>query len=91
MAKLGPDKTTIGCAGFTSCAITSDIRSIVPPSSPFVALTIVARAAIDGAACRMTLRHPCDGIAETTSSAPPSASASEWVTTTRSGSGTSGR
>ena len=42
-AKLGPDSTTTGWPGPTSCPTTWDMRSIVPASSPFVALTITAR------------------------------------------------
>ena len=41
-AKLGPDSTTTARSGPSSSAITSDIRSSVPLSSPFVALTTVA-------------------------------------------------
>ena len=48
-----------------------------------MALTIVARGEMNGAAARITARQPCDGIAETISSVSNSASASASVTITR--------
>ena len=53
-----------------SCAITSDMRSSVPLSRPFVALTIGALGGDVRRGARMTARQPCDGMAETTRSAP---------------------
>ena len=69
MAKLGPDSTATGRAPRTSCAITSDTRSSVSCSMPFVALTMSACREMNGAADRMTARVPCDGSAATTMSA----------------------
>ena len=89
-AKLGPERTTTGCAP-TSCSMTSDIRSSVPPSRPFVALTRTAPLNTCGAAARRTARHPCDGMATTTRSVPSSAVSSECVTLTHAGNVTSGR
>src|SRR5439155_24219260 len=91
LAKLGPDNTTTGRLGPSSCAITSDMRRSVSASSPFVVLTIVADGAMYGAAARITARQPCDGIAETTRSVASNATPSDAVTDTDSGSVTSGR
>ncbi len=91
IAKLGPDSTTIAGPDPNSSAMTSDIRSSVSDSSPFVALTMVARGATKGAADRMTARHPCDGIAETISSVSKSASARASVTVTEAGNEMSGK
>ena len=52
-------------------------------SSPLVALTITApRRQRRATRARITARQPCDGTADTTSSASRSASASAWVTET---------
>ena len=49
-AKLGPESTTTGRSVPSSCAITSDIRRSVSVSRPLVALTMVARGRMWGAA-----------------------------------------
>ena len=72
-------------------AITSDMRSIVSPSSPLVALTRIAPATRCGTASRMTARQPCDGMAQTTSSVSASACASDFGWKTPSGRRMSGR
>ena len=70
--------------------MTCDIRSNVPGSRPFVALTSVAVGLTYGAAARMTDRQPCEGVAETTIAASMSASSIDAVASTEGGNGTPG-
>jgi hypothetical protein len=89
-AKLGPERTTTGRAGPTSCAITCDIRRSVSASRPFVVLTNTALGAAYLAASRMTTRQPWEGIADTIRSRPATASATCCVIETVGGNGTPG-
>ncbi len=78
-------------SGASTCASTSVILRCVSGSSPFDALTTRAPAAIPFDAAPITPRTACDGAAEITSSAPPTAAKRSVVAVSEGLSGESGR
>ena len=67
------------------------MRASVSLSSPFAALTTARIEPSDGAAARMTVRMPCDGIAATAIAAPSRVRASDALSEIEPGSVTPGR
>ena len=90
-ANDGPDSTTTGRTGPSSCSMTSDIRFSVPVSKPLVALTTVVPGPTAAAARRNSALAPWDGTASTTASAPSTASSRDAVGETAAGIGAPGR
>ena len=89
-ARFGPVRTPAGTPGRTS-ATTCDMRRLVPISIPLARLTTASTSPASGCMSVSTARNPCDGTAMKTMLTPWSASASDDVTVSPSGSGTFGR
>src|SRR5215469_7593207 len=89
-ANVGPDITATCADEPITFWITSDIRSSVPASRPFVQLTRVVPSARCGLIALYTSRTECDGIALSTTAASPRTSAIDVDADTFGGNGTCG-